>query len=203
MKLYEAEMTPSCRRVAIFMNELGIDIDRVPVNVRDGENLTEEFLSKSINGKVPMLELADGTLLCESVAICRYLNGVYDNNLYLFGRDALEQAKVEMWSRVVELQGLYVAFQAFRNITGIYKDREHCIEEWGIESKSRVRMVLPKIEKTLANNTFIIGDRLTIVDITAYIYIGFIINALKIDVFTLFPNIQRWFDELSQREAFV
>ncbi len=46
------------------------------------------------------------------------------NDLALFGANQLERAQVEMWHRVVEFQGLYAAFQAFRNITAIYQDRE-------------------------------------------------------------------------------
>ncbi|MBF4254083.1 glutathione S-transferase, partial [Vibrio anguillarum] len=51
MKLYELAATPSCRRVNIFLKEIGIDIPRQVINVRDGENLSDEFQSKSITGK--------------------------------------------------------------------------------------------------------------------------------------------------------
>ncbi|MBF4376760.1 glutathione S-transferase N-terminal domain-containing protein, partial [Vibrio anguillarum] len=61
MKLYELAATPSCRRVNIFLKEIGIDIPRQVINVRDGENLSDEFQSKSITGKIPVLELDDGT----------------------------------------------------------------------------------------------------------------------------------------------
>lgn len=138
MKLYETAMTPSCRRVSIFLKELGIDVERVQVDVRGGENLSDTFKSKSLNGKVPLLELDEGTTLCESVAICRYFDLTYPNTHKLFGDSALEQAQVEMWHRVVEFQGLYAGFQAFRNLSGIYKDREHCVYAWGEESKARV-----------------------------------------------------------------
>ncbi|MGU3846425.1 glutathione S-transferase N-terminal domain-containing protein, partial [Vibrio diabolicus] len=97
----------------------------------------------SVNGKVPLLELEDGTTICESVAICRYLDEAFENNLALFGANQLERAQVEMWHRVVEFQGLYAAFQAFRNITAIYEDRERCVKEWGEESNQRVQEFLP------------------------------------------------------------
>jgi len=67
MKLYEFAPTPSCRRVSIFLKELGVDVERVQVNVREGENLADDFKQKSINGKVPMLELDCGVTICESV----------------------------------------------------------------------------------------------------------------------------------------
>ncbi|EGR1310157.1 glutathione S-transferase [Vibrio cholerae] len=202
MKLYETAMTPSCRRVSIFLKELDIDVERVQVDVRGGENLSDTFKSKSLNGKVPLLELDEGTTLCESVAICRYFDLTYPNKHKLFGDSALEQAQVEMWHRVVEFQGLYAGFQAFRNLSGIYKDREHCVYAWGEESKARVAAFLPQLEQRLAQSRFIATDRFTIVDITAYIFIGFAQKALELSVFEHYPHITCWFEQLSQRPAF-
>lgn len=116
MKLYETAMTPSCKRVSIFLKEIGGEVERIALNVREGDNLSEPFKSKSVNGKVPLLELDDGTTICESVAICRYLDEAFENDLALFGANQLERAQVEMWHRVVEFQGLNAAFQAFRNM---------------------------------------------------------------------------------------
>ncbi len=202
MKLYEFAPTPSCRRVSIFLNELGVEVERVQVNVREGENLTEEYLGKSVNGKVPMLELDGGTTLCESVAICRYFHEATPNKKYLFGETHLEMAQVEMWHRVVEFQGLYAGFQAFRNISGVYKDRETCVEAWGEESKKRVESFLPQLDARLANSAYIATDGFTIVDITGFIFVGFAEKVLQIDVLNTYPNIARWFNELADRPSF-
>ena len=202
MKLYETAMTPSCKRVSIFLKEIGGEVERVALNVREGDNLSEAFKSKSVNGKVPLLELDDGTTICESVAICRYLDEAFENDLALFGANQLERAQVEMWHRVVEFQGLYTAFQAFRNITAIYQDRENCVAAWGDESKSRVLEFLPTLDKRLSETEHIATDNFTIVDITGYIFVGFSVNSLSIEVFETYPNIARWFEQVSVREAF-
>ncbi|KJY83652.1 glutathione S-transferase [Vibrio galatheae] len=202
MKLYETAMTPSCKRVNIFLKEIGGEVDRMALNVREGDNLSDVFKSKSVNGKVPVLELKDGTTICESVAICRYFDEVFVNDLALFGANPLERAQVEMWHRVVEFQGLYTAFQAFRNITAIYQDRENCVAAWGDESKSRVSEFLPVLDKRLAESDYIAADSFTIVDITGYIFIGFAVNGLQIEVLEHYPNIARWFEKVSQRPAF-
>lgn len=202
MKLYETAMTPSCKRVSIFLKEIGGEVERIALNVREGDNLSEPFKSKSVNGKVPLLELDDGTTICESVAICRYLDEAFENDLALFGANQLERAQVEMWHRVVEFQGLYTAFQAFRNITAIYQDRENCVAEWGDESKSRVLEFLPILDKRLSESEHIATDNFTIVDITGYIFVGFAVNGLSIEVFETYPNIARWFEQVSVREAF-
>ncbi|GEA21648.1 glutathione S-transferase [Vibrio harveyi] len=202
MKLYETTMTPSCKRVSIFLKEIGGEVERIALNVREGDNLSEPFKSKSVNGKVPLLELDDGTTICESVAICRYLDEAFENDLALFGANQLERAQVEMWHRVVEFQGLYTAFQAFRNITAIYQDRENCVAAWGDESKSRVLEFLPVLDKRLSESEHIATDNFTIVDITGYIFVGFAVNGLSIEVFETYPNIARWFEQVSVREAF-
>ncbi|MBY8089909.1 glutathione S-transferase [Vibrio fluvialis] len=202
MKLYETAVTPSCRRVSIFLKELGVDVERVALNVREGDNLTESFKSKSVNGKVPMLELDDGTTLCESVAICRYFDESNPNDRNLFGRDALDKAKVEMWHRVTEFQGLYAGFQAFRNLTGIYKDRENCVLAWGEESKARAASFLPLLDARLKESNFVATDYFTIVDITAFIFIGFADKALELNPLAQCPNIARWFEMIQQRPAF-
>ncbi|SUP36226.1 glutathione S-transferase [Vibrio owensii] len=202
MKLYETAMTPSCKRVSIFLKEIGGEVERIALNVREGDNLSEPFKSKSVNGKVPLLELDDGTTICESVAICRYLDEAFENDLALFGANQLERAQVEMWHRVVEFQGLYTAFQAFRNITAIYQDRENCVAAWGDESKSRVLEFLPILDKRLSESEHIATDNFTIVDITGYIFVGFAVNGLSIEVFETYPNIARWFEQVSVREGF-
>ncbi|AGQ96593.1 glutathione S-transferase [Vibrio parahaemolyticus] len=202
MKLYETAMTPSCKRVSIFLKEIGGEVERVALNVREGDNLSESFKQKSVNGKVPLLELDDGTTICESVAICRYLDEAFENDLALFGANQLERAQVEMWHRVVEFQGLYAAFQAFRNITAIYQDRENCVTAWGEESKSRVLEFLPTLDKRLSESEYIGTNQFSIVDITGYIFIGFAVNGLSIEVFEKYPNIARWFEQVSARDAF-
>ncbi|MEF1261410.1 glutathione S-transferase [Vibrio harveyi] len=202
MKLYETAMTPSCKRVSIFLKEIGGEVERIALNVREGDNLSEPFKSKSVNGKVPLLELDDGTTICESVAICRYLDEAFENDLALFGANQLERAQVEMWHRVVEFQGLYTAFQAFRNITAIYQDRVNCVAAWGDESKSRVLEFLPILDKRLSESEHIATGNFTIVDITGYIFVGFAVNGLSIEVFETYPNIARWFEQVSVREAF-
>ena len=56
MKLHEAE-SPNARRVHIFMAEKGIDIPRVTVDIRAGENLKPDYLKMNPMGRVPVLEL--------------------------------------------------------------------------------------------------------------------------------------------------
>ncbi|GLT13982.1 glutathione S-transferase family protein [Vibrio algivorus] len=202
MKIYEFAANPSSRRVGIFLKELGVEVDRVQLNVREGENLTSEYLEKSVNGKVPMLELDDGTCISETIAICRFF-AEHQNDTSLFGTTPAEKGLVEMWQRIVELDGLHMGFQAFRNLSGVYADRERCVEAWGNEAKLRVEEFLPKLDKQLAKNQYIAGERFSIVDITGFLFVGFVCEkALEIKALDIYPNIQTWYNKVSERPAF-
>ncbi|ASJ96125.1 glutathione S-transferase [Shewanella marisflavi] len=207
MKLYELAMTPSARRVNIFLKELGINeqeigLERVSLNLRGGDNLNDEFKAISVNGRIPVLELDDGQSLCESVAICRYFDEITTSSHSLFGDTALEKAQVEMWQRICELQGLFVAFQAFRNITKIYEDRERCVEAWGQESRQRVIEFLPTLEKQLSEQPFIAGQQFSIADITAYVMMSFI-KHLEITPNDDQPHLTAWLAKMEQRPSII
>ena len=114
MKLYESP-SPNARRVQVFMAEKGIDMERVPVDIRAGENLSAEYLAKNPGGRVPVLELDDGTFIAESVAICRYLEGIQPEPP-LFGTSPLQSAQIEMWQRRVELLYMNEVAGAFQHL---------------------------------------------------------------------------------------
>ncbi len=202
MKLYEFAPSPSARRVTIFAKEIGLSLESIPVDIRGGENLSPEFLEKSPNGRVPLLELDDGSFLCESVAICRYLEATEANGgKSLFGDNILEQVTIEMWHRIVEFQGLFPAMQAFRNITGLYKDRENVVPQWGDESKKRVIDFFPVLDKQLSENTFLAGEEFTIVDISAFVMLN-ICEKLDFQMPEQLNHLDRWYQAMSQRPCF-
>ncbi|CAM2993720.1 glutathione S-transferase [Vibrio rarus] len=202
MKLYESAATPSCRRVSIFLKFLGTDVTRVAVDLKGGENITPEFQSKSASGTVPLLELDDGTYISESTAICRYFEHSVPNNMHLFGRPGLESAQVEMWHRIVEFQGLIAGFQAFRNITGFYSDREHCVSEWGEESKSRAIAFLDKLDNRLSHSSYIAGGILSVADITGFLFINLMKGAFKVDIEGGYSHIHVWHTKLAAMPEF-
>ncbi len=200
MKLLENSLTPSAVRVAIFLKELGIEIERVQVDTKGAENRTESFLEKAPNGQIPVLELDDGTHICESVAICRYFDATNPNELALFGRTPLEQAQVEMWHRIVELQGVVPAFQAFRNLTGFFSDRENCVKAWGEESRDRLASFLPVVDKQLGKTQWIAGEHFSIADITLWVLCGFL-GRLELNIDDSLTNLKRWHQQMAQRPS--
>jgi len=200
MKLLENSATPSALRVAIFLNELGVEVERQQVDTRAAENRTPEFLAKAPNGLIPVLELDDGTCICESVAICRYFDAITPNDKALFGSTPLEQAQVEMWQRIIELQGLVPAFQAFRNLTGFFSDRETCVKSWGEESQKRVKAFLPVVDKQLSIHPWIAGERFSVADITLWTLCRFL-PRLELQVDAELPALHNWLDTMASRPS--
>ena len=94
MKLYDSKLAPNPRRVRIFMAEKGIDADTVQIDIMKGENLGADFLAVNPRGLLPTLVLDDGTVLDETVAICRYFEETRPEPP-LMGTDALSRARIE------------------------------------------------------------------------------------------------------------
>ena len=77
MKLHDSRVAPNPRRVRIFLSEKGIEVPIVEVDIGKKENLEPAFLARNPLGRVPVLELDNGSYIAESVAICRYFEGTH------------------------------------------------------------------------------------------------------------------------------
>src|SRR5215467_7759731 len=95
--LYELQPSPHARKVRLLAAELGIEINKVPVDPRIGETRTPEFLAKNPNGRVPTLE-EDGFVLWESPAILKYLAGKRPDRGLCGGSDAKLRALIDQWT---------------------------------------------------------------------------------------------------------
>ncbi|MEM7568823.1 MAG: glutathione S-transferase, partial [Pseudomonadota bacterium] len=102
------------QRVRIFLAEKGVEVDTQEIDIPSGQNRSEEYLAISPRGLLPALVLDDGTVLTETMAICRYVEAQYPDPP-LFGTDAKEQAIIEMRQREMELDGLMPIAWIFRN----------------------------------------------------------------------------------------
>ena len=198
MKLYESP-SPNARRVQVFMAEKGFDCERVPVDIRAGENISAEYLAKNPGGRVPMLELDDGTCIAETMAICRYLECLYPEP-NLFGATPVEIATVEMWQRRVEMLFMAEVAGAFRNITGFFKDRETCVEEWGRVCAEKAPKALQMFDAQLADHEYLAGDRFSVADISLAVALDFARMVKVVDLPDL-PNINRWYETVNARPS--
>ncbi len=104
MRLYDFALAPNPRRVRMFLAEKGVEVPSVQVNTREREQFSDAFRAINPLCQVPALELDDGTILTESVAICRYFEEIHPEPP-LMGRDTVDKAIVEMWNRRMEFDG--------------------------------------------------------------------------------------------------
>jgi len=180
MKLYDMRQAPNPRRVRIFLAEKGIEIPFEEVDIQAGENLAPWYLSINPRGVVPTLLLEDGRMLDESIAICRYIEGLHPEP-NLFGGSAWEAADVERWQRRMEFDGMFNVGAAFRNTAHAYAQRgapgagppTPAIPAMAERGQLLARQWLDRLEERLAGREFIACDRFTIADITAFVSLDF------------------------------
>jgi glutathione S-transferase len=199
MKLYDSALAPNPRRVRIFLAEKGIEVPKVQVDIAKAENRGADYLKKNPLGGVPILELDDGTILTESMAICRYFEETKPEP-NLMGRTALEKAQIEMWQRRMELEVLMMTAGAFRNTHAFFKGRIPQVPEYGAVCKEAAGKRLDWLDGELASRPFVAGDRYTVADITALVGIDFgRISDIRIQPGQ--KNLQRWYDSVSSRPS--
>lgn len=173
MKLYnEHNPAPNPRRVRIFLAEKGISIPLVHVPMRQGVHKSAEFVAKNSLGQVPVLELDDGRILSESIAICRYLEELHPAPA-LFGDDLWQRAQVDMWTRRIEfglmsrIGAVWINTHKFTAHLGTqYKD-------FGEASRERAVKSMHWLNDELKGREFIAIDRYSMADIATLTSIDF------------------------------
>tara|TARA_B100000959_G_scaffold191035_1_gene199709 strand:- start:14228 stop:14839 length:612 start_codon:yes stop_codon:yes gene_type:complete len=198
MKLYDLPPSPNARRVRIFIAEKGLDIPVVPVDMMTGENQSEEYLAKNPLGKMPLLELDDGTCIAESAAICRYLEEM-NPEPPLFGRDAVDKALVDMWHRRMEFELLIPMITIFVHTGEMWKDRVTQIPELAEVTTKNVQGHMEWLNQELEGKQFIAGADYTVADITAQCAFVMGKAALGIRIPEGLNNLNDWWARVSAR----
>jgi glutathione S-transferase len=206
MKLYDMRVAPNPRRVRIFLAEKGIDIPRVEINIRAGENLEPGFLAVNPRGVLPTLQLEDGTIIDESTAICRYFEELRPDPS-LFGRGALEKAMVECWTRRVEFDAGQPVVDAFRNSYPPYAERAvpgrqgiRAIPELVERGRTRLADFFPVIDRRLGESEFVAGAGFSFADITLLCIVDFA-RAIKLPTPEGLAHFDRWHAQVSARPS--
>ncbi len=199
MKLYDGGRAPNPRRVRIFLAEKGMSVPMEKIDLGALQHKSAEFTAINPLQRVPVLVLDDGMVITESIAICRYFEGLRPEPP-LFGRGAVEEALVEMWNRRVELN-LYQAVSAvFRHLHPAMKELENQIPEWGEANKPRVLDFLALLNRELKERMFIAGDHYSVADITTLVAVD-LMRPAKLAMPEEFINIRRWHAQVSERAS--
>ena len=200
LRIIETNTAPNPRRVRIFLAEKGISVPFEQRDLMAGELKAAGFTDINPMQRVPVLVLDDGTIISESVAICRYFEEVQPEPA-LFGTGAVGKAIVEMWQRRAELGLFFHIAQAFRHL---HPKMAHLevpqIAPWGEANKDKALEIMEIFDRQLGRERFVAGDDYSIADITALVAIDFLKPA-KIEMPCGLAGLERWYREVSARPS--
>ena len=200
MLLYHDPRAPNPRRVRIFLAEKGVAYDTIEVSIAAAEHQKPEFRKKNPLALLPVLELADGKIQRESMAICRYIEELHPEP-NLFGVDAWERAQIEQWNRHAELELLIPIAQVFRNTNPFWNGRIKQSAEYGEIMRDLVSSRFDWIEGELALRPYLAGQRFTVADITALCAIDFgKVSNVRVKAET-HPNLAAWHARVNERPS--
>jgi glutathione S-transferase len=166
MLLYDAPSpAPNPRRVRIYLAEKGLSVPMQSLSILAGEHKSADFVAKYPAGQLPVLELDDGRMIGETIAICRYFEALHPDPP-LFGTDPAHIAEIEMWMRRVEL----TYGSAIRNIwihthplTARVVKQQYT--EFGESNRPLAHAAMMVFDTALRKTAYLAGDSYSIADI--------------------------------------
>ena len=174
MQIYGARYpAPNPRRVRMYLAEKGLSAPYADVDLLARAHKAPDFVAKNSLGQVPTLVLDDGTVISESIAICRYFEALHPEPP-LFGTTPVEQARIEMWIRRIELQimgpvSLYWV-HAHPLTAGLSAQK---YKDFGEAQRRHALDRLRWLDREIANTDFVAGSTFTMADIVAESAIDF------------------------------
>jgi glutathione S-transferase len=194
MRLYDYPASCNCYKVRLLLAQLGLPYQRVPVDIFDGDTLTDEYAAINPARTTPVLETDDGRYLAESNAILFYLA----QGTQFLPDDPFEQAEVVRWliyeqTDVIPTMGGL----RFRLLVGrLTPDQPDAVHR-----KEGALEVLRLLDDHLAAREFFVGGRYTIADIAVYGYTH-LAHEAGIDL-EPYANLRAWFERVEQQPGYV
>jgi glutathione S-transferase len=185
------------RRVRIFMAEKGLSIERREVDAAGGANAMPDFLRLNPLGKLPVLELDDGSAIAESLAICRYLEASHPQPP-LMGTTPQTSAHTEMWTLRMDHELSQPIALAFMHSSDFYRGRVEQVPEVASWARNRALQTMAWLDGELAERSHIAGDNYTLADIVAQCacVLG---KAVGLRIPPEMTYLSRWFTQVSAR----
>lgn len=163
----------------MFAAEKGIELTITEIDLRKGEQFSPEYRQLNPCCTVPALQLDDGTVIAENIAIADYLESVQPSPT-LIGKTPTERAITLALNTRIETEGLMAVAETLRNSSPGLRGRaltgaiDYCqIPELAKRGRARLRHFFPMLEQQLGEQSFLLGEQLTLADITAFVTIEF------------------------------
>jgi glutathione S-transferase len=200
MKLYDNKTAPNPRRTRIFLAEKGITLPTEQVDIMTFQHKTPEYTAINPFQRMPTLVLDDGTVITESIAICRYFEMLQPEPA-LFGVGPKEMALVEMWNRRAEINFFANVAAVFRHLHPAMKELEvPQVPAYAEAMRPRAIWFLELIDRELDSREFIASEHFSVADITALVAVDFMKPARLVMPEGL-ANVKRWHNAVSGRPS--
>ena len=200
MKLYDSKMAPNPRRTRIFLAEKGVAVPTEQVDMMAMAHKTPEYTAINPLQRMPALVLDDGTVITESIAICRYFDALYPEPP-LFGTGAKEIALVEMWNRRCEINFFSNVAAVFRHLHPAMKELEvPQVPAYAEAMRPRAYSFLDLLNTELGSREYIAGARFSVADITTLVAVDFM-KPSKMPMPDTLDNVKRWHATVSARPS--
>lgn len=179
MLLYTYDPAPNPRRLRLFLDFKGIELPSRQVDLRRHEQFEPDYRAINPRCIVPALQLDDGSVLCDALAICLYLESLYPERP-LFGTDPLERARIVSWDQYLYTDAFLPIADALRNshpafaghaVTG--PDSVEQIPALAERGRNRLPAFWCALDRALQGREFLVGDQPSFADIDALVMISF------------------------------
>jgi len=179
------------------MAEKGLSIERREVDAAAGANAKPDFLRLNPLGKLPVLELDDGSTVAESLAICRYLEAL-NPEPSLMGLTPQTAAHIEMWTLRMDHELSQPIALAFVHSSDFYRGRVEQVSEVSSWARGRALKTMSWLDGELAGRSHIAGEDYTLADIVAQCacVLG---KAVGLRIPAEMTHLSRWFAQVSAR----
>lgn len=199
MLLYTYPGAVNPARVVFFLAEKGLDVPTRNVDLMAGEHKTPEYRGIAANGRVPALTLDNGTTLCETVAMCRYIEALHPDPV-LFGDTPEARAHIEMWDRMMELEVMMPMAMAFRHTLPEMRVMQEQIPAYGEQQRGVAHKRLRRLDREMDGSEYVAGEHFSVADITLWCSLKFF-RVAGFEVTADWPNLKAWFGRIKRRPA--
>lgn len=171
MKLYTYDPAPNPKRLQMFLDYKGIQLDTEQVDLLKQAQFEEPFRKINPMCTVPALVLDDGTVLSEVIGACVYLEELYPDPP-LLGTTALEKAQIISWNHRLYNSLFHAIAEVFRNGNPAFAGRAlpgslnlEQIPELVERGRVRMEAAWRMVDRALAKNAFLAGPAFSFADI--------------------------------------
>lgn len=193
LKFYYS-LAPNPMKVALFLEEAGLEYEAIPVDTRKGEQFAPEFSKLNPNNKVPVIVDGDAVVF-DSNAILLYLaekTGKFLPPDGLAARGEMLSWLMFVASGVGPYSGQCVHFKHFAP-----EPKEYAVTRYSFEAKRHYGI----LDAHLEGREFMVGGTYTIVDMSLWGWARMVPFVLGDDAWATMPHLKRWFDAVGARPA--